>query len=182
MRLERMKLIPLVGYLLALWLIPVIVIRYFLGSWESSGHVGDSFGLTNSLFSGIALLGVLYTVRQQYEDSKRRDESLRAEQNSLSIAQETAVRQIIQLSLATELQSVRALIGENRRAIVELYPAIREVPTSPILLEKFRVQIAGDSVLTPDPKLAEVCRLIDELLVLQREILEIRRQVASKQN
>ncbi|WP_103110962.1 hypothetical protein [Brevibacillus reuszeri] len=58
-----------------LLLIIVIYIMFFVflylrvDDWSVSGSLGDSFGILNTLFSGIALAGVIYTLNLQRKDS-----------------------------------------------------------------------------------------------------------------
>lgn len=159
-------------FLLLLWVAPPTISRIVTGSWASAGTVGDAFGPTSSLFSGLALLGVILTLQGQYRDSERRDRQTLVDRRAMQ-------EQTLQAALATQLQSARALISEHRKALVELNPAISEVPTAPSLLKRLREEIERDAktkVVTPAT--ADLLRYhIDELLALQSEISMIRNRL-----
>lgn len=53
-------------------LLPYIV----FGKWETAGTFGDQFGAVNALFSGLAFLGLIYTIKQQSEDLRLQKEEL----------------------------------------------------------------------------------------------------------
>ena len=68
---EEEKLISLTKLILiviAIWLISAILIWIFFGSWEKSGTFGDTFGFINSLFSGLALAAIIYTMYLQKKE------------------------------------------------------------------------------------------------------------------
>ena len=53
-----------------LWLLSWLAIEIFFSDREKKGQFGDMFGAINSLFSGLALCGVVYTIFLQYESNK----------------------------------------------------------------------------------------------------------------
>ncbi|MFC7772311.1 hypothetical protein [Flavobacterium sp. GCM10027622] len=55
----------------ALWIISCIIIKIVIPNPTEQGQFGDMFGAVNSLFSGLALCGVAYTVYLQYESNKQ---------------------------------------------------------------------------------------------------------------
>jgi hypothetical protein len=55
-------LIIFVGYFLALY--------FALNGWQERGTFGDMFGALNTLFSALALAGVIYTLNLQRRDSE----------------------------------------------------------------------------------------------------------------
>lgn len=52
----------------ALWLIAWLFIVGVLSDWPSRGQFGDMFGAINSLFSGLAFAGVIFTIYLQREE------------------------------------------------------------------------------------------------------------------
>ena len=52
-----------------------LVVRKFLSDWSHRGQFGDIFGVTNSLFSGLAFAALLYTIllQQRQIDLQRED-------------------------------------------------------------------------------------------------------------
>lgn len=143
--------------------------RYATGDWQVAAHIGDSFAPATALFTGIALLGAIYTLWHQYHDAVERQAQI---QNQLKASNE----QILQLSLSTQLATVRAIIAEHRKAILELNPTLRAVPSAPLLLHDLRESILRDLSLSliSQPIAAEILARLDELLALQAEIYKIR--------
>ncbi len=59
----------------SLWIISTLILKLFFGDWSKSGSFGDTFGAINSLFSGLALAGIIYTIYlQKTELSLQREE------------------------------------------------------------------------------------------------------------
>lgn len=56
---------------------------FIIGSQTSLGLLGDSFGLINSLFSGLALAGIVYTIYLQTEQLKIQSEDLEHQREEL---------------------------------------------------------------------------------------------------
>ena len=68
--------ILLVVIILIVWLISPFFIQCYFNNWTTSGTFGDSFGAINSLFSGLALAGIIYTIYlQKIELELQRKES-----------------------------------------------------------------------------------------------------------
>ncbi len=80
-------LIVAIVFIVGLWLASPWLILGWLphegGDWQTSGTFGDSFGALNSLFSGLALAGLVYTIfLQRHEISMQREEMTRSENNA----------------------------------------------------------------------------------------------------
>lgn len=62
---KNRKSIPLEKLILLIiiaWLLSGVIIWYIFNDWTKSGPFGDTFGAINSLFSGLALAGIIYTI------------------------------------------------------------------------------------------------------------------------
>jgi len=58
-----------------IWFSSSLLVWFFFKDWSKSGTFGDTFGAINSLFSGLALGGIIYTIYlQKTELSLQRDE------------------------------------------------------------------------------------------------------------
>ncbi|WP_054513080.1 hypothetical protein [Chryseobacterium sp. ERMR1:04] len=72
------KLNPLIWLfivILILWIISVVLVNLIFTTWTERGTFGDSFGALNSLFSGLAFGGIIYTILLQRKELKlQRDE------------------------------------------------------------------------------------------------------------
>lgn len=151
------------------WVIPPLVARCVTGSWQSAGTVGDAFGIANSLFSGIALLGVVANMQSSRLEAEERERRYSAEQAALR-------EQTIQLAVATRLESTRALLATHRAALQDLNPAIRIVPSSPILLGQLRESIKRDlsAKIIQEQPANEMLEHVDEIEHLQSEVHTMR--------
>jgi hypothetical protein len=62
---EPRLLATLVIGVVLIWTIGALTIYFSLSTWQDRGQLGDLFGAINSLFSGLALAGVIYTLHMQ---------------------------------------------------------------------------------------------------------------------
>ena len=58
-----------------LWLANMGV-KLCFDSWSDAGTFGDQFGAVNALFSGLAFIGLIYTIIQQTESIQQQTKSL----------------------------------------------------------------------------------------------------------
>ncbi len=85
---------PLPALIISIILINVgfgYAVHYFIPEWQNSGVFGDTFGAINSLFSGLAFAGLLYTIFLQSRELKLQREELaltRAQLTSSAKSQE----------------------------------------------------------------------------------------------
>lgn len=52
----------------AVWLASFVLICLCIDGWDVRGQFGDLFGAVNALFSGLAFVGLIITIRQQHKD------------------------------------------------------------------------------------------------------------------
>ena len=95
---------------------------FLMGStWTERGTIGDSFGMTNALFSGLAFAGVVYAILLQRQELALQREELQLTRQELSKSaaaqQETAdtQRQLAQLNAYTALMTYK--LSEMREAL-----------------------------------------------------------------
>tara|TARA_B100001146_G_C16114446_1_gene405136 strand:- start:77 stop:1009 length:933 start_codon:yes stop_codon:yes gene_type:complete len=77
---KKTKIISLTWLLLIvflIWLISIIVIWFTFSDWTKSGTFGDTFGSINSLFSGLALAGIIYTINLQKKELRMQRKELK---------------------------------------------------------------------------------------------------------
>lgn len=75
-----------------MWALSPILLNFCFPDWSESGSFGDSFGAINSLFSGLALLGIIWTIylqrnelTLQREELKKTREEFNAQNKTLSL-------------------------------------------------------------------------------------------------
>ncbi len=59
------SLFTLLSLVILIWLISTLLVWKMFSDWSKSGSFGDTFGAINSLFSGLALAGIIYTIYLQ---------------------------------------------------------------------------------------------------------------------
>lgn len=152
----RKSLIGFIGVVLFLWLVVIAVSLwvFMCGSAERAakwGQFGDAFGIINSLFSGLALIGVVAALVLQREDI---DASIRAQEDAAKA----------QASQARIAAMAAALTAMERRA-ESLTIAAKSEPTS-VKIKDRPVQLL-DIVESLKKDMLEIDYLLDkELRVL----------------
>jgi hypothetical protein len=98
-----------------------IIIKTQLPDWTTRGTFGDMFGAVNTLFSGLAFAGVIYTILLQGEELslQRQELSLTREELSKSAAaqieqSETLLRSAKINALSSQLDMYTTLLVNNR--------------------------------------------------------------------
>ncbi len=62
------KSLTFIIFFIAIFLVYFFLVRYFLPGWAESSQFGDMFGGLNTFFSGLAFLGIIYTIFLQREE------------------------------------------------------------------------------------------------------------------
>ncbi len=101
-----------------LWALSGVIIYFLLDNWSDRGTFGDLFGVINSLFSGLALAGLIYTTyisRKDIIDQRDDIEINRKELIKSRKIQEKSERaleeQAFQLKLSTKLNGLQTLVS-----------------------------------------------------------------------
>jgi hypothetical protein len=123
---KRPKNLVLWGTLILVLLAPVItgfVLYFTIESWSDRGSFGDMFGLTTSLFSGLALGGVVYAILLQRKELALQREELKMTRAELARSAEAQQRSADLLN--QQLQTGRrAVARENRWRFLEARPEV----------------------------------------------------------
>jgi hypothetical protein len=86
--------------LITLWALLPLATFLYSRDLGKSGQFGDMFGSVNSLFTGLAFLGLLFSIRQQHADSQLQREQLR-----VAIEAQTKNAEAYQAQLAEQRQT-----------------------------------------------------------------------------
>jgi len=70
------------GFSIIAFVFPFVV-NYFFSDWTKSGTFGDTYGALNSLFSGLALAGVIVTILIQRAELKNQRLELSLQRNEM---------------------------------------------------------------------------------------------------
>lgn len=143
-------LIYLALAVLSLWAISFLIIIFAVPSWEERAQLGDLFGVINSLFSGLAFAGVIYTIYLQREElalQRRELQLTREELQRAASAQEhsqEALQKQVRVMETTARLSALGTIVEHYRVLIDGCPVAGE---RVILLERQRDYVRRLEVL-----------------------------------
>lgn len=120
--------------IMLLWILNAVII-YFIGeTWQERGTMGDMFGASNALFSGLAFAGLLYTIFLQREDIKNQREDIKLNRASLAksvelqAASEKALQaQVEQMHLTAKLNAMNTVINYYNYQIADPHAAPEKV-------------------------------------------------------
>lgn len=100
----------------------MIVPGFFLSSWAERGQFGDTFGSINSLFTGFAFAGVIYTIILQRQELTLQREELRLQREEMAASrQELATQSRLQRAqLVTSLSELRIRLIEAEIPAIEM--------------------------------------------------------------
>ncbi|MFZ6666403.1 hypothetical protein [Peijinzhouia sedimentorum] len=107
-----------------IWILSGIVSWFYFKDWKDSASFGDTFGAINSLFSGLALAGIIYTIYLQKTElslQRKELEYTREELSRTADAQEQTAKimnEQIRLSNLPFLQYNSKIIREKRCLII----------------------------------------------------------------
>lgn len=111
-------LLLLIGTIIILWLLSIPTIQHLIPDHTQRGTFGDMFGAVNSLFSGLALGGIIYTIflqkkelalqRQELEETRK---ELRRSANAQEKSQEAFTKQVEAMELTAHLNGHSTLIN-----------------------------------------------------------------------
>jgi ferric iron reductase protein FhuF len=107
----------LIGIFLV-WIISIFVIPFIYTELTDRASFGDSFGLINSLFSGFAFAGIIYTIllqRKELSLQRKELQETRMELNRSATAQEKSEtqqrRQSENLKITAKLNALSTLVS-----------------------------------------------------------------------
>ena len=111
-------LFVLIVVVILIWIASVFIIPYFLSDLNKRALLGDSFGTINSLFSGLAFAGIIYTILLQRKELALQRQELketRLELERSATAQEKSEmqqrRQSENLKITAKLNALSTLVS-----------------------------------------------------------------------
>ncbi|ESS68928.1 hypothetical protein MGMO_141c00110 [Methyloglobulus morosus KoM1] len=138
--LGNLSLRPL-GYLalviIVLWALDWIFLVYIFPEWQERGQFGDMFGSVNSLFSGLAFGGVIYTIFLQRQELALQRKELELTRDQLSRAADAQEQSEKALMMQVDtLQRTAQLSALN--SLIEHYSI--KIANTPVASEKAAAQ------------------------------------------
>jgi len=155
---------------LLLWLVSYPIIKYYVGSNDASeiGVFGDSFGAINALFSGLAFVGLIFTIYLQKNELKLQRNELRLQRNELKENREQ-LRRTAAAQEKTEKLMNKQLKLANKAAKIDALTTI---------IESYNNDIYGDSEKRAGSmKTSKRDHYLDLLNKMVKDINEITKEV-----
>jgi hypothetical protein len=114
---DQKVLFIIVSALILIWALSGIIIITSINDWSHRGALGDLFGVINSLFSGLALAGLIYTIYQSKKDLLLQREEIEINRKELiksrkiqEKSEKALEEQVRQLKLSAKLNGLKTLI------------------------------------------------------------------------
>lgn len=122
--IDKVVIFAAIAMIIVIWIAAPFVLQYIFSSSEERGLFGDSYGVLNSLFSGLAFAGVIIAIVLQKNELKLQREELeltRVELTRAAQAQEASGNYIGEQSevmkVTAELNGLAALIQARTEQI-----------------------------------------------------------------
>ena len=162
------RLVLLLGFVVIAWLAAPIALWWMLPDLSERGQFGDLFGSVNALFSGLAFVGIFWSLRVQQEqlslqreELKMQREELRQQREEMAASRQELARQVqaqVALVLATTAQvtvaSVQAEIEALKIEAGELNPGGRSNQIHQIRIRAQALQALANRLEGGDPSAA----------------------------
>ena len=120
------KHISFIVVFIAIFFAYFFLVRHFLPEWIESSQFGDMFGGLNTFFSGLAFLGIIYTIFLQREElhlQRKELELTREELKRTAEAQEKSEKalskQAASLKITAKLNGLSAIL-QHYNTLIEL--------------------------------------------------------------
>lgn len=130
----------LITITIILWLLITLCV-WFLGSnWSERGTIGDAFGASNALFSGLAFAGLLYTILLQRQEL--RNQRIDIANNRKALERSTALQAESQRALQQQVEQMHLTAKLNAlNTIINYYNyQISNPGSTPETIEKARMK------------------------------------------
>jgi len=111
---KKKKIISLTNLILiviAIWTLSGIMIWLIFENWENSGTFGDTFGFINSLFSGLALAAIIYTIYLQKNELQLQRKELKFTRKELKFTRKELKRTADAQELTVEMINEQLRLG-----------------------------------------------------------------------
>lgn len=104
------RLVVLVGMVPFLMILSTLGSSLFIGNFTEAGQFGDSFGVTNSLFSGLAFIGLVVAIHLQREDIKKQSDQLELQREELVLTRKELRRAAVAQEESREAVARQSLL------------------------------------------------------------------------
>jgi len=112
---EIISLRNLIIIVVLLWIISAVLSWLFFKEWSNSASFGDTFGAINSLFSGLALAGIIYTIYLQKTELSLQRKELEYTREELTRTADAQEKSVEMMNNQTRLNNLPFLQYNSRR-------------------------------------------------------------------
>lgn len=109
-----------------------VVVTASVSEWQVRGQLGDLFGITNSLFSGMAFAGVIFTMLLQQDQITNQQEEATQERDEARRSLETQAQ-------ANSLTVLTFLLAHYEKRLASLEGEVVTGPSAADLIERRRI-------------------------------------------
>lgn len=92
MKMKKLTIKKLILYIIIVWIVFNALLFIIFQNLSDSGTFGDTFGAVNSLFSGLAFAGVIYTIILQNKELELQRQELRLQREELVLTRKELAR------------------------------------------------------------------------------------------
>lgn len=124
--MKRKNLVLVVLGVILLWALSVVIIMTFVDR-DFRGVAGDMFGAVNSLFSGLAFAGIIYTIAIQREELKEQQKAISMQTEELSLQRKAIEMQNEELRMQREETARSVDQPEGQRKLMNLQLALTTI-------------------------------------------------------
>lgn len=132
---------------LVLQIASALAIHHFIPDWTTRAQFGDSFGAANSLFSGLAFAGLIYTIFLQRKELQLQRQELQLTRNELTRSAEAQEKsenalskQAFAAQAAAEIAAINNILAYVDRETERLSSTSTDKLVNRAALERFAVQ------------------------------------------
>lgn len=122
----------------ALWVLTFVAIFLSLPDWQSRGQFGDLFGSVNSLFSGLAFVGIFWALRLQQEQLSLQQTELRLQREELKLQREEMAAS--RSELANQVKAQKSLF---RASVAQIAVASAQAQIEAIKMDSEQTHPSG---------------------------------------
>lgn len=121
--------------IILIWISSILILKVFFSNSSERGSFGDSFGSINSLFSGVALAGIIYTMYLQRMELKLQRKELTENRKELARTAEAQEKSEKALNRQAENLKISAKLNALTAMVEHFDQRINRSPTSHSLLK-----------------------------------------------
>ncbi len=147
---KEKRIIAMIFFAIPLaWLTSGLAVGFYFGDWGVSGTFGDTFGFINSLFSGLAFAGVIFTIILQNRELAEQRRELKRTADA-QIRSQKALNEQVQSLRTTALLSALSYMLEGSETLLKgeaIAPDLREEVLADRIMYYHRLKTYVEAVL-----------------------------------